>query len=48
MKYIFAHMIRPICYNEGRCGTRMINAKIYIEDVLYKKIEEEYIKQGVL
>ena len=48
MKYIYAYMIRPICYNEGRCGTRMINAKIYVEDMLLNKIEEENLKQGVL
>ena len=28
--------------------SRMINAKIYVEDVLLHKIEEENLKQGVL
>ena len=41
-------IVRPICYNEGQCGTRMINAKIYLEDALFNKIEEENLKQGVL
>ena len=35
-------------YNEGQCGTRMINAKIYLEDVLFNNIEEKNLKQGVL
>ena len=41
-------IVSPICYNEGQCGTRLINAKIYVEDVLLHKIEEENLKQGVL
>ena len=36
-----------ICHKNAKCHKRSIAAKIYIEDVLYTRIKESHIGQGI-
>ena len=42
------YFLRGVCYKSGGCHPKYINAKIYIDDELYEKVQEYITEQNIL
>ena len=40
--------LRGVCYKSGGCHPKYINAKIYIDDELYEKLQEFITERNIL
>ena len=41
-------LLRGVCYKSGGCHPKYINAKIYIDDELYEKLQEFITERNIL
>ena len=46
---ITANFFSPVCYEEAKpCNVKYINAKMYIEELLYKKVEDYRKRNNII